>query len=63
MAIRIGELKDSSYQAKRLTVIRRVLCASPEYIKQAGMPDTIESLKRHSFLQYGLQNKQGEILR
>lgn len=62
MAIRIGELKDSSYQAKRLTVIRRVLCASPEYIEQAGMPDTIESLKRHSFLQYGLQNKQGEIL-
>lgn len=61
MAIRIGELKDSSYQAKRLTVIRRVLCASPDYIARAGMPQTIADLKQHAFLQYGLQSKQGEI--
>jgi DNA-binding transcriptional LysR family regulator len=61
LAIRIGELKDSSYQAKRLTVIRRVLCASPEYIKQAGMPDSIEALKQHNFLQYGLTGRQGEV--
>lgn len=61
LAIRIGELKDSSYQAKRLTVIRRVLCASPEYIKQAGMPDSIETLKQHNFLQYGLTGRQGEV--
>ncbi|WP_296403412.1 LysR family transcriptional regulator [Psychrobacter sp.] len=61
MAIRIGELKDSSYQAKRLTVIRRILCASPEYLKQAGTPDSIEALKHHSFLQYGLKGKQGEL--
>ena len=61
LAIRIGELKDSSYQAKRLTVIRRVLCASPEYLKQAGVPDSVEALKQHAFLQYGLTNKQGEL--
>ena len=62
MAIRIGKLKDSSHQAKRLTVIRMVLCASPEYIEREGMPDSIEALKQHSFLQYGLQSKQGELL-
>ena len=62
MAIRIGKLQDSSHQAKRLTVIRMVLCASPEYIVQAGMPNSIEALKQHSFLQYGLQSKQGELL-
>lgn len=54
MAVRIGELKDSSYQAKRLTPIRFVLCASPEYIQQQGKPETIASLKDHFFLQYGL---------
>ena len=62
MAIRIGKLQDSSHQAKRLTVIRMVLCASPEYIERAGMPNSIEALKQHSFLQYGLQSKQGELL-
>lgn len=62
MAIRIGKLQDSSHQAKRLTVIRMVLCASPEYIEREGMPDSIEALKQHSFLQYGLQSKQGELL-
>lgn len=62
MAIRIGKLEDSSHQAKRLTVIRLVMCASPEYIERAGMPDSIEALKQHCFLQYGLQSKQGELV-
>lgn len=54
LAIRIGELQDSSYQAKRLTSIRHVLCASPEYISRMGTPREIEDLERHAFLQYGL---------
>lgn len=54
MAIRIGELKDSSYQAKRLMPIRFVMCASPEYLDEHGKPESLEDLKLHSFLQYGL---------
>ncbi|PNK60670.1 LysR family transcriptional regulator [Psychrobacter sp. FDAARGOS_221] len=61
LGIRIGELKDSSYQARRLTEIRYVLCASPDYIAKAGMPTSLETLQTHDFLQYGLA-KQSSLL-
>ncbi|ALF60197.1 LysR family transcriptional regulator [Psychrobacter urativorans] len=54
LAIRIGELKDSSYQAKRLTPIRSVICASPEYLRKMGTPKVIKDLKHHRVLQYSL---------
>lgn len=54
LAIRIRELQDSSYQAKRLALIRYTLCASPEYLTRIGTPKTIEDLAKHAFLQYGL---------
>lgn len=54
LAIRIGELKDSSYQAKRLALIRFVMCASPEYLAKNGTPDTLAALAQHEFVQYGL---------
>lgn len=54
LAIRIGELQDSSYQARRLTSIRFILCASPEYLNENGVPETLEDLRDHTFLQYSL---------
>ncbi len=54
LAIRIRELQDSSYQAKRLALIRYALCASPEYLSKMGTPNTLEDLKEYEFLQYGL---------
>lgn len=60
LAIRIGELEDSSYQAKRLTSIRHVLCASPDYLSKMGAAETITQLERHVFLQYSL-SKQGKL--
>ena len=54
LAIRIRELQDSSYQAKRLALIRYALCASPEYLERMGTPQTIEDLEGHEFVQYGL---------
>lgn len=54
LAIRIGELQDSSYQAKRFALIRFVLCASPEYLRKRGTPETLEDLAGHEFLQYNL---------
>ena len=54
LAIRIRELQDSSYQAKRLALIRYALCASPEYLEKMGTPATLEDLQQHEFLQYGL---------
>lgn len=54
LAIRIRELQDSSYQAKRLALIRYTLCASPKYLGKMGTPKTLEDLANHEFLQYGL---------
>ena len=54
LAIRIRELRDSSYQAKPLARIRCVICASPDYLKKMGTPDTLEDLEEHEFLQYSL---------
>ncbi|MGP5010315.1 LysR family transcriptional regulator [Psychrobacter glacincola] len=54
LAIRIKELQDSSYQAKRLALIRYALCASPEYLERMGTPKTFDDLPEHEFLQYGM---------
>lgn len=47
LAIRIAELTDSSLVARRLTPVRRILCASSEYIAAHGAPRSIEELKTH----------------
>lgn len=60
LAIRIGELQDSSYQAKCLMPIRFVLCASPDYLSRMGTPKNPEELETHIFLQYGF-NKHGSL--
>ncbi len=50
LAIRIAELTDSSLVARRLAPVRRVLCASPDYLKANGTPESIDDLKRHRCL-------------
>jgi DNA-binding transcriptional LysR family regulator len=47
VAIRIGELTDSSLVARRLAPVRRLLCASPAYIDAHGMPQTLDDLVNH----------------
>ena len=51
VAIRIGEPRDSTLIARKLARVQRVLCASPDYIKQYGYPETISDLKNHRCLQ------------
>lgn len=46
-AIRIGQLQDSSYQAIPVGKVRRVVCASPSYLKQHGTPLIPDDLKHH----------------
>lgn len=50
VAVRIGQLDDSSLIARRLAPIRRVLCASPDYLKAHGAPASPEDLKAHQCL-------------
>jgi DNA-binding transcriptional LysR family regulator len=50
LAIRIGELQDSSLAARKLAPNRRVVCASPEYLKAHKAPQTPDDLTRHNCL-------------
>ena len=47
MAVRIGELRDSSLSARRLGTVRRVACASPAYLRRHGVPTEPRHLARH----------------
>jgi len=47
VAIRIGELPDSTLIARRMGTIRRVVCGSPDYFEQHSMPATPVDLERH----------------
>ncbi|BDZ75304.1 LysR family transcriptional regulator [Methylophaga marina] len=50
VAIRIGELQDSSYKAIKVGAIRRVLCASTAYLKEYGYPKKPEDLSNHKII-------------
>jgi DNA-binding transcriptional LysR family regulator len=50
VAVRIGELPDSSMRALRAGSVRTVLCASPVYLQRRGPPETPEDLLDHSVI-------------
>ncbi|HEY3785606.1 MAG TPA: LysR family transcriptional regulator [Steroidobacteraceae bacterium] len=50
LAIRIGALADSSLVARKLATNRRVLCASPKYLRRYGTPTGPADLARHQCL-------------
>ena len=50
LAIRIGELEDSSLAARKLAPNRRVVCASPGYLKTHEAPRKPDDLQRHNCL-------------
>lgn len=50
VAVRIGHLPNSSMQAIRVGEVRRVICASPEYLEIHGVPRTPGDLSAHSIV-------------
>jgi DNA-binding transcriptional LysR family regulator len=48
VAVRLGHLPDSRLVAARLGEVRRVLCASPGYIKRCGVPPAPAKLREHA---------------
>ncbi|XLZ69911.1 LysR family transcriptional regulator [Massilia sp. SR12] len=50
VAVRLGHLADSSMKALRVGQMRRVLCASPEYLARHGVPQHPSDLERHSII-------------
>lgn len=71
LAIRIGQLKSSSLIAKRLSTNQRLLCASPAYLQEYGVPTTLSDLKLHRCIlqqhghgltdQWHLINAEGQV--
>ncbi len=56
LAIRIGELQDSSLVQRKLAPDTRVVCAAPKYIDHSGMPKTVQELDFHNCLSAGAQD-------
>ena len=52
VAVRIASLTDSSLIARRLSVVRHLVCASPAYLTQHGTPQTPHELTQHACLGY-----------
>ncbi len=52
IAFRMGELPDSSMVARHIGSSHLLLCATPEYLKNNGMPQTIDDLSEHVFLRH-----------
>lgn len=51
LAIRLGELEDSSMMAKRLASRRHYTCAAPAYLAARGTPKSLSELDEHNCLQ------------
>ncbi len=55
MAVRIGELEDSSLRARRITDTTKRMIAAPSYFQQHGRPLKIDDLNQHRLLHYSNQ--------
>lgn len=50
VAVRIGELPDSTMQAIRVGQVRRVICAAPDYLAHRGIPISPDDLHSHTIV-------------
>lgn len=60
LAIRIGRLADSSLISRRLAPCRMLVCGSPAYLAQHGVPDHPDDLARHNCLGYRYDPRRDE---
>ncbi|MFT5132548.1 MAG: DNA-binding transcriptional LysR family regulator [Gammaproteobacteria bacterium] len=51
LAIRLGQLEDSTLMAKRLASRTYYVCASPDYLAAKGIPQKLSDLNEHNCLQ------------
>lgn len=50
--LRVGELDDGDYIARKLGNIKMTTCASPSYIASHGVPQTLEDLQQHQAINW-----------
>src|SRR5471032_2191193 len=59
VAVRIGDLPDSSLKAVQVGTVRRVVCASPHYLQTHGVPATPQALTDHSCITFEVLSSVG----
>lgn len=59
VAVRIGELPDSSLKAMQVGTVRRVVCASPAYLAARGVPAEPQDLAAHDCITFEVLASQG----
>jgi DNA-binding transcriptional LysR family regulator len=59
LAVRIGDLPDSSLRARRLGTLRRVVFAAPSYLARHGVPESPSDLARHSCIVRTVDSRPG----
>lgn len=59
--LRAGELPDSSLVARTVAALPQVTCASPDYLRRFGMPESIAALKAHHAVNF-FSSVSGKIL-
>ena len=52
VAVRIGDLADSSLIAVKLGEVSRILIASPDYLKKRGVPKSLAALSDHDLIAF-----------
>ena len=52
LVIHCGELPSSNYYARKIATMRKVICASPEYLRKYGEPKGLDDFKNHNCLQF-----------
>ena len=50
--LRVGELNEGDYIARRVGTIKMTTCATPQYLAQHGMPKTVEDLQHHQAINW-----------
>jgi DNA-binding transcriptional LysR family regulator len=56
VAVRMGQLQDSSLRSRKLCDLQRIVVASPRYIARHGLPVTPNGLERHNCLMWDGQH-------
>jgi DNA-binding transcriptional LysR family regulator len=60
VAIRAGEMQDSTLIARRLVSCRSVVCASPEFLKKHGIPTSPADLMKYNCIRFAYDYNSNE---
>lgn len=56
LALRVGDLEDSTLRARKLTTTSKRMIAAPSYLERYGQPKRIDDLSDHKLLHYSNQS-------